>query len=106
MGDTARNLAQDFEILLVSNRGNFLSTDYRGNSTRYRNMEEKQEYIKKANKDELKETLLKITGGDVMRKVGKDNSSEYMHPTQKPIEINQRVLENFTGMGENVLDLF
>ena len=30
----------------------------------------------------------------------------YLHPTQKPVEINQRVLENFTAQGEQVLDLF
>jgi DNA modification methylase len=29
-----------------------------------------------------------------------------MHPTQKPVEINQRVLENFTEIGDTVLDLF
>jgi len=28
------------------------------------------------------------------------------HNTQKPVEINQRVLENFTGESSNVLDLF
>ncbi len=29
-----------------------------------------------------------------------------MHPTQKPVEINERVLVNFTGKWEYVLDLF
>jgi len=29
-----------------------------------------------------------------------------MHPTQKPVEIDERVLENFTQIWDNVLDLF
>lgn len=30
----------------------------------------------------------------------------YLHPTQKPVEINERVIDNFTQVGDNVLDLF
>jgi len=106
LGDCARNLAQDFEMLLVSNRENKLANDYRWSATWYWNQEEKIEYLKKAKKDELKNILEKITGWQTIWKVWKDNWIDYLHPTQKPVEINQRVLENFTYKKDNVIDLF
>lgn len=106
MWDCARNLAQDFEILLVSNRDNKLATDYRWSATWYWNLEEKEDFIKTASKDELKSTLTKLTEWQSIWKVWKDNWIEYMHPTQKPVEINQRVIVNFTKRGDNILDLF
>ena len=36
----------------------------------------------------------------------RDNESEKIHPTQKPVEINDRVLINFTKEWDWVLDLF
>jgi len=54
----------------------------------------------------MKDILTRLGKGEVIWKVGKDGVSEYLHPTQKPVEINQRVLENFTAENENVLDLF
>ena len=106
MWDWAINLDQDFEILLVSNRDNKLATDYRWSATWYWNQEEKAEYLKKAKKEELKEILEKINLWQTIWKVWKDNGSEYLHPTQKPVEINERVLKNYTHKEDNVLDLF
>jgi len=106
MWDCARNLNQDFELLIVSNRDNKLATDYRWSATWYWNQEEKLEYLKKAKKEDLKEILEKITNWQTIWKVWKDNSVDYLHPTQKPVEINQRVLENFTYKKDNVIDLF
>lgn len=106
MGDCERNLAQDFEILLVSNRKNKLATDYRGSATWYWNREEKEAYLEKASKDEMRDVLTKIGNGDTLWKVNKDHGSDYLHPTQKPVEINQRVIANFTFRDDNVLDLF
>lgn len=54
----------------------------------------------------MKEVLTTLNEGQAIWKVGKDDVSEYLHPTQKPVEINQRVLENFTGENSNVLYLF
>lgn len=70
------------------------------------NTEEKEEFMKRASKDMLKQVLTEISKGQCIWKVGKDDTSSYMHPTQKPVEINQRVLENFTAEGDNVIDLF
>lgn len=54
----------------------------------------------------MKEVLTTLSTGQAVWKVSKDDTAEYLHPTQKPVEINQRVLENFTGESSNVLDLF
>jgi len=106
MWDCARNLAQDFEILLVSNRNNKLATNYRWSTTWYWNQEEKAEYLKKAKKEDIKKLLENIITWQSIWKVWKDNWVYYLHPTQKPVEINQRVLENFSHEWENILDLF
>lgn len=50
----------------------------------------------------------KITGkriGSVWG-VGKDGATEYVHPTQKPVELCQTALENCTEIKSQVLDLF
>jgi DNA modification methylase len=105
MWDCARNLAQDFEIWLVVNRWNFLQW-YRWSCTWYWNQEEKAKYIEKATKDELKQVLLEVATWTSIWKVWKDNTADYIHPTQKPVEINQRVIDNFTAKWDQVLDLF
>jgi DNA modification methylase len=38
--------------------------------------------------------------------IGKDSSSKYLHPTQKPIELPAMAIENITNQNELVLDLF
>jgi len=38
--------------------------------------------------------------------VGKDGSTKYLHPTQKPIELPAMAIENITNQNELVLDLF
>ena len=38
--------------------------------------------------------------------VGKDNSSEYTHPTQKPVGLMDMGIVNCSNKGEIVLDLF
>jgi len=38
--------------------------------------------------------------------VGKDGSTKYLHPTQKPIELSAMAIENITNQNELVLDLF
>lgn len=70
------------------------------------NQEEKEEWLKRAGKDTMRQLLTEISSGNTVWKVKKDDTLSYMHPTQKPVEINQRVLESFTQADENVLDLF
>jgi DNA modification methylase len=38
--------------------------------------------------------------------VGKDSSSKYLHPTQKPVELPAMAIENITNKNELILDLF
>lgn len=38
--------------------------------------------------------------------IGKDNASDYMHPTQKPSGLAGCAIKNTTKVGENVLDAF
>jgi hypothetical protein len=38
--------------------------------------------------------------------VGKDSSSKYLHPTQKPVELAAMAIENITNKNELVLDFF
>jgi DNA modification methylase len=38
--------------------------------------------------------------------IGKDGSTKYLHPTQKPIELAAMAIENITNQNELVLDLF
>jgi DNA modification methylase len=38
--------------------------------------------------------------------IGKDSSSKYLHPTQKPIELAAMAIENITNQKELILDLF
>lgn len=106
MWDCERSLAQDFEILLVNNRNNSLRTIHRWWCVRYLQKEEKKERLKKATKEQMKEILERGIDWISIRRVKKDNNLLYMHPTQKPVAINERVLENFTWVWENILDLF
>ena len=103
--DCERTLAQDFEILLVVNRWNYIQSD-RWSAFWNRNKEEKQERLKKAKKEDMNELLEKLIDWPVTRRCRKDHNMAYMHPTQKPVEINDRVLINFTKEWDWVLDLF
>ena len=38
--------------------------------------------------------------------IGKDGTSKYLHPTQKPIELAAMAIENITYKNESILDLF
>jgi DNA modification methylase len=38
--------------------------------------------------------------------IGKDGSTKYLHPTQKPVELAATAIENITIKNENILDLF
>lgn len=105
MWDCARTLAQDFEILYVVNRWNLIQSDRIG-AFRNWNKEEKLERIAKAKKEDMQHLINTMIQWTVTWKVGKDNNTDYMHPTQKPVEINEKVLINFTSKWEYVLDLF
>ena len=105
MGDCLRTLSSDFEIGLVVHRDNLIQSGRIGSVWDFQE-EEKKEWISKASKEELKQLVNRMTEGPVVWKVGKDNTAFYMHPTQKPVEVNQKALKHFTKMGDVVVDLF
>ena len=105
MGDCMRTLSSDFEIGLVVHRDNLIQSGRIGSVWDFQE-EEKKEWISKASKEELKQLVNRMTEGPVVWKVGKDNTAFYMHPTQKPVEVNQKALKHFTKMGDVVVDLF
>jgi DNA modification methylase len=105
MGDCMRTLSSDFEIGLVVHRDNLIQSGRIGSVWDFQE-EEKAEWIAKASKDELKQLVNRMTEGPVVWKVGKDNTAFYMHPTQKPVEVNQKALKHFTKLGDVVVDLF
>ena len=105
MGDCLRTLSSDFEIGLVVHRDNLIQSGRIGSVWDFQE-EEKAEWINKASKEELKQLVNRMTEGPVVWKVGKDNTAFYMHPTQKPVEVNQKALKHFTKMGDVVVDLF
>lgn len=105
MGDCLRTLSSDFEIGLVVHRDNLIQSGRIGSVWDLQE-EQKAEWINKASKDELKQLVNRMTEGPVVWKVGKDNTAFYMHPTQKPVEVNQKALKHFTKPGDVVVDLF
>jgi len=100
-----RTLATDFEIGLVCNRGNKIQNRRLSALWDYQN-KKKKDILALKSEDSLIEILTNIIDGEVIWKVKKDNTSSYLHPTQKPVEINEKVLLNFTKVGDVVLDLF
>ena len=105
MGDCARTLATDFEIALVVNRGNEIQ-GYRGGAVWDYQKTKRKEFLGKAKKSQLIDVLDKIIDSESVWKIKKDNTSSYIHPTQKPVEVNQRALTHFTSRGDHIVDLF
>lgn len=105
MGDCLRTLATDYEIAIVVNRGNEIQSSRTGAVWDYQKNKRK-EFLAKCKKDELIDVLQNIIDGETVWKIKKDNTSTYLHPTQKPVEVNQRALTSFTKRGDVVIDLF
>jgi len=105
MGDCLRTLATDYEIAIVVNRGNEIQSSRTGAVWDYQK-DKRKEFLAKCKKDELIDVLQNIIDGETVWKIKKDNTSTYLHPTQKPVEVNQRALTSFTKRGDVVIDLF
>ena len=105
MGDCLRTLATDYEIAIVVNRGNEIQSSRTGAVWDYQK-DKRKEFLGKCKKDELIDVLQNIIDGETVWKIKKDNTSTYLHPTQKPVEVNQRALTSFTKRGDVVIDLF
>lgn len=105
MGDCLRTLATDYEIAIVVNRGNEIQSSRTGAVWDYQK-DKRKEFLAKCKKDELIDVLQNIIDGETVWKIKKDNTSTYLHPTQKPVEVNQRALTSFTKRRDVVIDLF
>lgn len=44
--------------------------------------------------------------GMAVWKIAKDSAESYLHPTQKPVELAERAISDFSDAGDVVLDLF
>ena len=60
----------------------------------------------KLKKADLVKILQALHEGQTVWQIKKDAASTYQHPTQKPVELALRALENSTKRGQKVLDLF
>ena len=62
--------------------------------------------IRDLKKEELVDILLHLHEGRSCWRITRDNSTEYIHPTQKPIALPGRGIKNSSCAGQIVLDLF
>ena len=105
LGDCTKTLATDYEIALVVHRGNSIQSS-RGSAIWEYQKDVKKEFVRKAKKKVLQDLMEHIIDGESFWKVKKDNTATYLHPTQKPVEINEKALLNFTKKGDFVCDFF
>jgi DNA modification methylase len=105
LGDCLKTLATDFEIALVVNRGNHIQSG-RSGAVWDHQKEKRREFLKSCKKDDLVKVLDNIIEGETLWQIKKDGTNTYLHPTQKPVELNRRALESFTRKGDAVIDLF
>ena len=62
--------------------------------------------IRDLKKEELIDILLRLHEGRSCWRISRDNTTEYIHPTQKPIALAGRGIKNSSCAGQIVLDLF
>ena len=62
--------------------------------------------IKDMKKDEMQAILERLWNDKDIWEISRDNTQEYVHPTQKPVGLSAKALHNSTQRGDNVLDLF
>lgn len=62
--------------------------------------------IRDLKKEELIDILFRLHEGRSCWRISRDNTTEYIHPTQKPIALAGRGIKNSSCAGQIVLDLF
>ena len=77
-----------------------------GDRTQQTALTKQQKEYDKLKKADLVKILEALHDGQTVWQIKKDASSTYQHPTQKPVELALRALENSTKRGQKVLDLF
>ncbi len=62
--------------------------------------------LSKLKKDDLLKILNSIIENSTIQTIGKDSAQSYVHPTQKPVKLPQKLIENSTRPGMVVADFF
>jgi len=62
--------------------------------------------LMKMKKEKLVEAMIQIKEQSTALKIKKDNWSEYLHPTQKPVQLSQRAIENSTPLAGLIYEPF
>lgn len=101
MGDLLKTFSTDYEIILVANNGKELIGKRHGSV-----WEINKKDVTKMNKKELLDIALDVKKHSSVWKEGKDASSVYEHPTQKPVALSARAIQSSVEQGETVLDVF
>lgn len=91
-------------MLYAIKRGN--NSKWYGDRTQQTSLTKQTNEYDKLKKADLVKILEALHEGQTVWQIKKDAASTYQHPTQKPVELALRALENSTKRGQNVLDLF
>ncbi len=62
--------------------------------------------IRELKKEQMEDMLLNLHSGRTCWRIDRDNVMDYVHPTQKPVELAARAMRNSSSAGQSVLDLF
>lgn len=62
--------------------------------------------IRELKKEQMEDILLNLHAGRTCWRIDRDNVMDYVHPTQKPVELAARAMRNSSSAGQSVLDLF
>jgi len=62
--------------------------------------------IREMKKEQMEEILIALHNGRNCWKIDRDFAAEYLHPTQKPVEVMARAMRNSSCAQQIVLDLF
>lgn len=101
MGDLEKTFSTDYEMILVANNGYDLKGRRFGSVWNFSKTE-----IEKMKKQELIKILLDQQEFYSVWNIQKDNSNDYIHPTQKPVALAARAIRSTTEKGDTVLDVF
>lgn len=101
MGDLYHTFLTDYEMILVCNNGKEIKGKRYGSVWNF-----SKEEITKMKKEQLLKILIHEREYYSIWKDKKDNSIEYLHPTQKPVGLSARAIRSSCEQGEIVFDLF
>lgn len=101
MGDLLHTFSTDYEIILVSNNGKEIVGRRYGSVWELNNTD-----VTKMKKEELLDIAKDVQRHTSVWKLNKDSSSDYVHPTQKPVGLSAKAIKSSVNAGGIILDLF